>query len=214
MTTTDNRRWALFGPLTVALWVAGVFLVTQHQPGDHATGSRILAFYTSNTNTILIGGWLVMLGCLGFVIFVSGLRQRLTDAVGAASQLPMLSLAGAAMTAVFGMLFAATDVAGAIDKTEIGPATAATFHHAGDLFFVCAELAAILPLGVVALVALRTRFLPRWWAVLGGLLVVVLVVGPIGWIGLIFGLPVWTLGTSLFILLGSRDRVRAAAVTA
>jgi hypothetical protein len=42
----------------------------------------------------------------------------------------------------------------------------------------------------------------------------VLVAGPIGWIGLIFGLPVWTLGTSLFVLLGSRARMRTAAAAA
>jgi hypothetical protein len=210
VTTSENRRWALAGPLTVALWIAGVFLVTESQPGNHATGSQILVFYKSHTDTILLGGWLFMLGCLGFVTFVSGLRQRLADAVGA-SQLPGLAFAGATMTGVFGLLFAATDVAGGIDKTEISPATAATFHHAGDLFFVCAELSAVLVVGSVALVAWRTRVLPRWWAILGGLLVVDLVVGPIGWIGLIFGLPIWTLGTSLFVLLGSSARMQAAA---
>lgn len=214
MSTSENRRWALVGPLTVALWIDGVFLVTQNQPGDHATGGDILAFYKSNTNTILFGGWCFMLGCLGFVTFVSGLRQRLIGAMGAASQLPGLAFAGAAMTGAFGMLFAATDVGGAIDKTDIGPATAAAFHHFGDVFFVCAELAAMLPIGVVAVVAWRTRVLPRWWAVLSGLLVILLLVGPLGWIGLIFGLPLWTLGTSLFVLLRSPERMRAAAAAA
>ncbi|HJQ74068.1 MAG TPA: hypothetical protein VJ814_04240 [Gaiellaceae bacterium] len=214
MTTSENRRWALAGPLTVALWIAGVILVTQSQPGDHATGSQILAFYKSHSDTILLGGWLFMLGCLAFVTFVSGLRTRLAEAVGPAGQLPVLALVGGAMTGVFGMLFVATDVAGAIDKTEIGPATAATFHHAGDLFFVCAELAAILPLGIVALVAWKTRILPRWWAAFSLLVAVVLVVGPIGWLGLIFGLPIWTLGTSLFVLLRSPERMRTAAAAA
>jgi hypothetical protein len=214
MNTSDNRRWAWLGPLTVALWIAGVFLVTHNQPGEHAAGSEILAWYKSNTNTILFGGWLFMLGSLGFVTFVSGLRSRLADAAGAASQLPGLAFAGAAITGGFGMLFAAVEVGGAIDKTEISPATAAAFHHFGDVFFVCAELAAMLPLGVVALVAWRTRMLPRWWAVFSGLLVIVLLVGPIGWIGLIFGLPVWTVGTSLFVLLGSRARIRTAAAAA
>jgi type IV secretory pathway TrbD component len=56
--------------------------------------------------------------------------------------------------------------------------------------------------------------LPRWWAVLSGLLVILLLVGPLGWIGLIFGLPLWTLGTSLFVLLRSPERMRAAAAAA
>lgn len=211
--SNDNRRWALAGPLTVALWIAGVFLVTRSQPGNHATGTQILAWYKAHTDTILLGGWIFMLGCLGFVTFVSGLRGRLAD-VAAASHLPGLAFAGATMTGVFALLFAATDVAGGIDKTEINAGTAATFHHAGDLFFVCAELSAALVVASVALVAWRTRVLPRWWAVFCALLVVDLLVGPIGWIGLIFGLPIWTLGTSLFVLLGSRAPVRTAAAAA
>jgi hypothetical protein len=215
MSTSENRSWAFAGPITVALWIVGVFLVTQSQPGDHATGSEILAWYKSHTDTILLGAWFFMLGCVGFVTFVNGLRERLADAAGSASQLPGLAVIGAAITTAFGMLFAASDLAGGIDKTEIGPATAATFHHIGDLFFVCAELAAILPLGVVAIVAWKTRVLPRWWAAFGALVVVLLVVGPVGWIGLIFGLPVWTLGTSLFVLLRrSGIRVGSAAATA
>jgi hypothetical protein len=214
MSTSENRRWAVVGLATVALWIAGVFLITASQPGSHATGSEILAWYKGHTNTILLGGWLFMLGCLGFVTFVNGLRGRIADAAGAASQLPGLAVLGAAITTAFGMLFAATDLAGGIDKTEIDPATAAVFHHISDVFFVCAELAAMLPLGVVAVVAWRTRVLPRWWAAFSALLVVVLLIGPVGWIGLIFGLPIWTLGTSLFVLLGSRMRVRAAAATA
>jgi hypothetical protein len=118
------------------------------------------------------------------------------------------------MAGVAGALTAAVDVAGGIDKTDITPATAATFHHAVDIFFVTAELAAILPLAVVAVFAWRTRVLPRWWAAFSGLVAVVLLIGPIGWLGLIFGVPLWTLGTSLFVLLGSRDRMRAAAVAA
>jgi len=212
--TSHNRRWALAGPLTVGLWVIGIILLNHNGPADHATGSQILAWYKSDSDTIVLGGWLFMLGCLGFVTFVAGLRVRLAEAVGRASQLPALAIAGAAMAGVCGMLTAAVDLAGGIDKNDIDPATAATFHHSTDIFFVGAELAAILPLAAVATIAWRTRILPRWWAAFGGLVAVVLIVGPIGWIGLIFGLPIWTLGTSLFVLLRSPERMRSAAAAA
>jgi hypothetical protein len=214
MSTSDNRRWALFGPLAVALWIGGIALINKNAPGAHASGSEILAWYRSHTDSVVMGGWLFMLGCLGFVTFVAGLRVRLADASGRASQLPALALAGAAMAGVFGMLTAAVDLVGGIDKNDIDPATAATFHHSVDLFFVGAELAAILPLAAFAVVVWRTRILPRWWAAFAGLVVLVLVAGPIGWIGLIFGLPLWTLGTSLFLLLGSPERMRSAAAAA
>lgn len=212
--STENRRWALAGPLTVALWVVGIILINRNGPAEHATGSQILAWYKSDSDTVVLGGWLFMLGCLGFVTFVSGLRVRLAEAAGRTSQLPMLALVGAAMAGLSGMLTAAVDLAGGIDKNDIDPATAAAFHHSVDIFFIGAELAAILPLAAVAILAWRTRVLPRWWAVFGGLVAVVLIVGPIGWIGLIFGVPIWTLGTSLFFLLRSPERMRAAAAAA
>lgn len=206
MSNNENRLWALAGPLTVALWIVGLALLTSHQPGDHASGSDILAWYRAHTDTILLGGWLFMIGCAGFVTFVAGLRSRL-------GEVAPLAVAGAAIAALSGMLMAAVDVAGGLDKKDIVPATAATFHHAVDIFFVCAELTAILPIAAVAIVAWRTRVLPRWWAAFSGLVAVVLIVGPIGWIALIFGLPIWTLGTSLIVLLGSRERIQAAAAT-
>jgi hypothetical protein len=211
---TENRRWALLGPLTIALWIAGIALINNNAPGDHATGAAILGWYKSHSDSIVVGAWLFMLGCLGFVTFVAGLRVRLAEAVGRTSQLPGLALVGAGMAAGLGMLTAAVDLAGGIDKNDIDPATAATFHHSTDIFFVGAELAAVLPLAAVAIVAWRTRVLPRWWAAFAGLVAIVLIAGPIGWLGLIFGVPIWTLGTSLFVLLSSRAGMRPAAAAA
>ena len=211
MNKSENRSWGLTGLLAVVLWIVGLTLLTHNGPADHATGSEILASYRSDTNTILLCGWLFMLGCLSFVTFLSGLRVRLADVLGASSPLPGLALAGAAIAGVCGMLTAAVDVGGAIDKSDIGPSTAAAFHHFLDVFFVSAELAAILPVGVVAVAAWRTRILPRWWAAFSGLVAVVLLIGPIGWLGLIFGVPVWMIGTSLFVLLRSPERVRGTA---
>jgi hypothetical protein len=214
MNNSENRKWALFGPVAVALWIVGIVLLTHDAPQSNPTGGDILAWYRSETNTIILGGWVFMVGCLGFVVFISGLRHRIAAAAGPGSQLPGLALAGAAMAAVFGMLTAAADVAGGIDKSDISPTTAAAFHHSTDMFFVCAELAVILPVAAVALIAWRTRVLPRWWAAFSLLVAVVLLVGPVGWIGLIFGLPLWILGTSLFVLLRSPERMRTAVATA
>jgi hypothetical protein len=75
------------------------------------------------------GGWRFMLGCLSFVTFISGVCLRLAGGVGEGSLLPGLGPAGAAIAGVSGMLTAAVDVAGAIDKNAIDPGTAAVFHH-------------------------------------------------------------------------------------
>ena len=214
MNNSDNRRWALFGPLAVALWVIGIILLSNHGPASHATGSEILAWYQSHTTKILFGGWIFMLGSLSFITFMSGVRMRLVEAVGPSSQLPSLAFVGGALAAGFGMLTAAVDVCGAINKSDISASTADALHNSTDVFFVCVELAAILPLAAVAIAAWRTRVMPRWWAVFNALVAVVLIVGPIGWLGVIFGIPLWTLGTSLFVLLRSSERWEPAAAAA
>jgi hypothetical protein len=210
MTTSENRSWAFVGPLTVALWILGLALLTHKGPPDHASGTEVLSWYRIHTTTIILGGWLFMLGCLGFVTFVSGLRPRLAGAAGQASQLPALALVGAGMAGIAGMLTAAVDVAGGIDKSDIDPTTALALHNATNVFFVCAELAAILPVAAVAIVAWRTRILPRWWAGFSGFLAILLVIGPIGWIAVILGMPIWALGTSLFVLLRAPERMGSA----
>jgi hypothetical protein len=53
---------------------------------------------------------------------------------------------------------------------------------------------------------------PKWWGTVGGIVAVVLAIGPIGWAALIFGLPVWTLVTS--VLLARTPRSRAATPAA
>jgi hypothetical protein len=214
MNNSGNRRWALVGPLSIVLWVVGIILINNNGPADHSTGAQILAWYKSDSDTIILGGWLFMLGCLGFVTFVSGLRVRLAEATGPGSQLPGLALAGAAMAGVCGMLTAGVDLTGGIDRNDIDPGTAATLHHSVDLFFVGAELAAILPLAAFTIVAWRTRIVPRWWAGFSALVAIVLIIGPIGWLGLIVGMPLWLLGTSLFVLLRSPERMRSAAAAA
>ena len=214
MNASENRRWAFIGPLSVALWVMGIILINRNGPAEHPSGAQILAWYKADSDSITMGAWLFMLGCIGFVTFVAGLRVRLTEAGGRASQLPMLMLVGAGMAAVCGILTAGVDLGGGIDKNDINPAIAAVFHHSVDIFFVGAEMAAILPLAAFAIVTWRTRVLPRWWAAFAGLVAIVLIAGPIGWLGLVFGVPLWTLGTSLFVLLRSPERLRAAAAAA
>ncbi len=60
------------------------------------------------------------------------------------------------------------------------------------------------------MIAFRTSVLPKWWAAFSILIAVVLLVGPIGWAALIFGTPVWLLGTGLIV--GSKPRARQRAV--
>jgi hypothetical protein len=118
------------------------------------------------------------------------------------------------VAAVFGMLTTAGDISSAINKDDITAAAAGTLHRSSDMFFVGAELAMILFFLGCAVVALRTRVLPKWWAVIAIVIAVVLVIGPIGWAALIFAMPLWLLGTSWLLFRGSgQPRGAPATVT-
>ena len=108
------------------------------------------------------------------------------------------------------MLTQVGDIGAAIDKNDISAATAGTLHHSSDMFFVAAELAAILIVGGFAASALQTRTFPKWWAIFAIVVAVLLVIGPIGWVGLVFGVPIWTLGTT-WLLFRPEHRTAAQA---
>jgi hypothetical protein len=209
-----NRLGFLAGPAAVILWIVGIALVNHNGPADKASGAQILSWYKSDTNWILLGSWLFMLGCLCFICFAAALRGRLVGVAGPGSSLPSLVFVGAALAAAFGMLTTGPDVAGALNKSHLEAPAADAFHHLTDAFFVAAELAAILPLAAVAIAAWRTRFLPRWWAGFAALVAIILVIGPIGWAGLIFGVPLWTLGTSVLLLLRRGEPAAVAPAAA
>ena len=212
MQARSERFTALTGALAVVLWIVG--LVATNAMSDkiphNPTDAQLLAWIQGNTNSILMGGWLWMLGCVSFVWFAAVLRARLATAEGGTTTYATLCFGGAVTGAAFGMLNVAGDVGAAIDKNDISAATAGTLHSSGDMFFVAAELAMILFFVGAAIVALRTGVLPKWWAYFAILIAVVLVIGPIGWAALIFGTPVWTLGTTWFLL---RPQAQAPRVT-
>ena len=214
MTNRVERYSPAAGLLAVALWIVGIIVVSHNQPSDHATDQQILEYVKDQSNSILLGGWLFIIGCLCFLWFAGSLRTRLWTAEGSPGQFSTLAFTGAVVATVFGMAVPGPDIAAAIDKDDISAATAGTLHRLSDAFFVGAELAAILLLVAVAVVLLRTRVLPKWWAYFGILIAIVLVIGPIGWAALIFGLPVWTIGTSLMLLRGDRPAVATASAPA
>jgi hypothetical protein len=209
-----NRPLLLPAVIAVGLWVAGIVVINAFSDKipHHPTDAQLLAWVQGNQNPIIMGGWLFMIGCIAFLWFAGLLRPRLAEAEGESHTYTTLAFTGAAVATVFGLMFQAGDLGSAIDHDSITPATAGTLHHVGDMFFVGGELALIPFFVGVAVVAWRTGVLPKWWAAFSILIAVVLLIGPIGWAALIFGTPVWLLGTGLII--GSRPRVRQRTVAA
>jgi hypothetical protein len=208
----QTRISLLPGILAVVLWVVGIVIiegVAGAVPED-ASAEQVLAFYRENENAVAAGSWIFMLGALAFMWFAALLRSRLLVAEGGTGPYSTLAFAGAIATAIFALAIPAGGFAVAIAVDDVGAPAAQALDATSTLFFVGAELSAIVLLLGTAVVSLRTRALPRWWAAVSILLAVWLVIGPIGWLGLLVGVPIWTLVTSIILAFG-RDAARDEA---
>jgi hypothetical protein len=206
MTSRFERASALVGILAVVLWVVGfvVAQVVSSPPSDSATDAQVLAWIKDNSDAITLGSWLFMLGSGCFVWFAGTLRGRLAAAEGGPAVASTIGFTAAVATGLFGMGLAGADMAASIDASNVSVGAAGALHQVGTVFFLIAELAAAVMLAGFAAAALRTRALPTWWAVVAMLLAVVLVIGPIGWLALLFGLPLWSLLTAALVLARTR----------
>lgn len=212
----NGTRWErlapLAGVLAVVLWVIAIVVVeSAGQPDD--TPAALLAYFETEEATTYAGGLLFFLGTLLFVAFAASLRQAVAERGGGANRLAAIVYGAAVMKAVFDMAFIAPQISGVVAANEsdapLDPAAAQALWSVGDGFFVAAEFAAALLLATTAIAAFRTRVLPVWLAWASLVVAVALVIPPIGWAALIFGIPLWVLVVSL--LLWSRGRQPASA---
>ena len=196
------ERWAVYtGVVAVLLWVVGIVVIESgNTPGESASDADLLAYYQDDTNRILTGSWIFMVGCIAFLWFAVVLRERLAASEGGTRMFSNVAFVGAVATGAFALLTSGPDIAAAIAEDDLSEAAAAAMATLGDAFFVAAELSAILLMIGAGAVALRTGLFPKAWAWISFLLALVLVIGPIGWAGLIFGLPIWVLGTTFFLV--------------
>jgi hypothetical protein len=210
----DWARWEpLTGVIAVALWLIGVFTLdgVADSPDSDASPEQVLAFYRDDTDVILTGGFLFMIGGAFFMWFLSSLRSRLLTAEGGLGRLSTLAFAGGIATAVFLIATPGGDVAAAVEEDDLSPTSADALHDITDAFFVGAEVSAIVLTLATGLVAIRTGALPKIFGWLSVLLAVWLVIGPIGWAGLLLGFPLWVLAASVLLTLPQRPGRAARA---
>lgn len=195
-----ERLAALSGVVAVALWVIGIVIQeSSNLPGDDAGGDEVLAWFASEENTILAGGFVFMLGVLFFFVFLAALRVRLLEAEGPVGFLTALVFGAGIAAAISLLMLPAPDMSGALSNEELTGDAALAVNSLGDMFFLGAELASALLLVAAGLIFIRTRVLPVWlgWASL--VVALWLLIPPIGWAGLLLGLPLWTILVSVLL---------------
>lgn len=204
-----ERLAALSGLVAVALWVIGVVLEeVSNLPGEDP--NEILSWFQDESNTILSGAFIFMLGSLFFLIFVGALRVRLVRAESESAFLSAIAFGAGLVVVALTLLIPGPNLAGALAKDDLTPEAAQALTVVDDAFFVGAELAAALLLVATGLAILRYGALPRWVAWISFLFALWLLIPPIGWAGLLVGVPLWTIIVAVLLWMRSGDDSAAA----
>jgi hypothetical protein len=214
MSRQFERLSVLAGVVAVVLWAASVAIVG----GDHIGlpgglpeegADETHAYFRENESSVVGASALFMVGSLFFLWFIGIVRARLGGDGDGAATFATIAFAGGVATAIFAIGMPTGGLVAALNADDIEASTAEALNAVETAFLIAAEISAIVLLVGGSVASLRTGRLPRWWAIASIVLAVWLLILPIGWAGLLVGLPIWTVITSVLLF-----RVRAASVSA
>lgn len=188
------------GAIAALLWLIGVFLLEgAGNPAGPSGGQEIVDFYRDDRVAILIAATLHGLGGFLFLWFLGSLRGRL-DGNGSPRWLTATMFAGGVAGAALMLALMGGQSTGATtDKELLTADSALVFWRLAHGFFVAAEIALAAFLGALSILALRGVLLPRWLGWFGLVVTVLLLIPPIGWLALLFLLPLWLIVASVVL---------------
>ena len=194
------RAAAIAGILFSVLLLVVLWLLRISVPDDPREPG---AWLNSASNTVALAINLVPFAGIAFLWFIGVLRDRL----GTSEDKFFATVFFGSGLLFLGMLFAAAAVAGAlIISFETAPAQlieSATFHFARAAAYSMMNVYTIKMAGVfmvtTSTIAIYTGFAPRWIAILGYLLALLLLCGSyyLSWSFVVF--PFWVLVMSIYI---------------
>ncbi len=197
------RNLERFAPLTgvaaVVLWVVGTYLLEKDDRPEGKDTAAFVAWVEQNDTAIISGAVIFAFGVILFLWMLGSLRAALFAAEGGTGRLSTLAFGSGVATAISMMFTVLPHGQAALDADDTSDTSIEAMVHMGDMFFGGVEFFAIPMLVATGLVALRTGVLPRWLAWFSLVLALILVIVPIGWLGVIAGLPLWTLIVSLVL---------------
>jgi hypothetical protein len=194
------RAAAIAGMMFSVLLLGALLLLRNSVPDDPREPG---AWLNSESNMVALAINLVPFAGIAFLWFIGVLRDRL----GASEDKFFATVFFGSGLLFLGMLFAAAAVAGAlIISFETAPAQlieSATFHFARAAAYSMMNVYTVKMAGVfmvtTSTIAIYTGFAPRWLAILGYLLALLLIFGSyyLSWSFAVF--PLWVLVMSIYI---------------
>jgi magnesium-transporting ATPase (P-type) len=198
-------RWERFAPLTgivaVVLWVVGVILEGSTDYSEKDTPQEILTVVQEDTNTLITAGIIFAFGVVFFIWFLGSLRAALYSAEGGVGRLTSIAYGSGLLAALCLLLQVAPTVQAAFDEDDLSADAAQSLQSMGEAFFGGTELTLIAMFVAVGLVILRTRVLGLWLGWVSLAIALLLAIIPIGWAGVVWAFPLWTIVTSVLLYL-------------
>ncbi len=200
MTTERLARYAPWtGALAVVLWVIGFLVLSSGFVAQDASPEEVLALYQTNGGPLIAGSYVFMLGSLAFLWFLGSLVASLRSAEGGVGRVASIAFGGGVAMAVCALLLPSGGMTLALGAGSINANSADALRLLPGVFYIGVELFAAVLLAATGIVALRTGVFPRLFAWVSLLLALVLLIPPIGWAGVLVGVPLWTLGVSVLL---------------
>jgi hypothetical protein len=198
-------RWERFAPLAgivaVVLWVVGVIVEESTDYSDKDTPQEILAVFQGDTNTLIAAGIIFAFGAVFFIWFLGSLRAALYSAENGVGRLSSIAYGSGMLAALCLLLQVAPTLQGAVDEDDLSADTAQSLQSMGEAFFFGTELTLLAMFAAVGLLILRTRVLPIWLGWVSLAVAVLLAIIPIGWAGVVWAFPLWTIVMSVLLYL-------------
>jgi hypothetical protein len=200
-----SERWApLTGLISVACSLVGVMFVL-NQPQTKDSNAKIAAYFANHSHRVqgAVGFFVFLAGVLFLLAFLGTLRERLLTAEGQPGRLTALAFgAGVASLPLWGIsMLLANAVSFTVSESSsftLDPNVFRLLSVASFATWVAALFVSSVLVWATSAVALRTRVLPRWYALAG------IVVGVVQLFGL-FVFPfiawwLWIAVTSVLLL--------------
>ena len=205
-------RWERLAPLTgivaVVLWIIAVIIEESTEYSEQDTPEEILAVLREDANTLIAAGVVFAFGVVFFIWFLGSLRAALYGAEGGVGRLSSIAYGSGMLAAVCLLLQVAPTVQGAVDEDDLSADAAQSLQSMGEAFFFGAEFTLIAMFLAVGLLILRARVLPVWLGWVSLAIALLLAIIPIGWAGVVWAFPLWTIVTSVLLYLrGTRQNM-------
>lgn len=212
---SSSRITGLFGLAFAVLFTAGLVLPTY--PGGEDGEADVLRWLESDSNRVqaVIGTYVMCLGAIAFLAFISGIGGRLTERGANPAGISFVRLSGSLFA---GLVLVAAAILGTpaitVEFTSDAPALdeslVRTMWAGTVVLLLPAFLAAAASVATASYLALRSSALPGWVCWLG-FLCAVLMLNAVVFLPAL-ALPIWVVCTSVVLLLPAAARSSNSAL--